>query len=71
MNQLFQQVRVIDPIALTDRVADVLVNDIDKFFFLHAEINSEGRGLQHVRSLVTETENEFIGLDAATRRNLN
>jgi dihydroorotase-like cyclic amidohydrolase len=27
MNQLFQQVRVIDPIALTDRVADVLVID--------------------------------------------
>ncbi|HJV03115.1 MAG TPA: DNA mismatch repair protein MutS [Burkholderiaceae bacterium] len=31
---------------------------------------TQGRGLQHVRSLTTETENEFIGLDAATRRNL-
>ncbi|PWF47755.1 DNA mismatch repair protein MutS [Massilia glaciei] len=32
--------------------------------------STQGRGLQHVRSLGTETENEFIGLDAATRRNL-
>ena len=32
--------------------------------------STQGRGLQHVRSLTTETENEFIGLDAATRRNL-
>ena len=31
---------------------------------------TQGRGLQHVRSLNIETENEFIGLDAATRRNL-
>ena len=31
---------------------------------------TQGRGLQHVLSLTTETENEFIGLDAATRRNL-
>ena len=31
---------------------------------------TQGRGLQHVRSLSTETETEFIGLDAATRRNL-
>ncbi|MES2295885.1 MAG: DNA mismatch repair protein MutS [Pseudomonadota bacterium] len=31
---------------------------------------TQGRGLQHVRSLSTETENEYIGLDAATRRNL-
>ena len=31
---------------------------------------TQGRGLQHVRSLATETEHEFIGLDAATRRNL-
>jgi DNA mismatch repair protein MutS len=31
---------------------------------------TQGRGLQHVRSLSTETESEFIGLDAATRRNL-
>jgi len=32
--------------------------------------STQGRGLQHVRSLSTETETEFIGLDAATRRNL-
>ncbi|QYF92159.1 DNA mismatch repair protein MutS [Massilia sp. PAMC28688] len=32
--------------------------------------STQGRGLQHVRGLITETENEFIGLDAATRRNL-
>ena len=32
--------------------------------------STQGRGLQHVRSLSTETENDFIGLDAATRRNL-
>jgi len=32
--------------------------------------STQGRGLQHVRSLSLETENEFIGLDAATRRNL-
>ena len=32
--------------------------------------STQGRGLQHVRSLSRETENEFIGLDAATRRNL-
>ena len=32
--------------------------------------STQGRGLQHVRGLSTETENEFIGLDAATRRNL-
>ncbi len=31
---------------------------------------TQGKGLQHVRTLVAETENEFIGLDAATRRNL-
>ncbi len=31
---------------------------------------TQGKGLQHVRSLAVETENEFIGLDAATRRNL-
>ncbi|MDP5007660.1 MAG: DNA mismatch repair protein MutS, partial [Glaciimonas sp.] len=30
----------------------------------------QGKGLQHVRALIVETENEFIGLDAATRRNL-
>ncbi|MFA9217214.1 MAG: DNA mismatch repair protein MutS, partial [Sphingomonadaceae bacterium] len=32
--------------------------------------STQGRGLQHVRSLSVETEHEFIGLDAATRRNL-
>jgi len=32
--------------------------------------STQGRGLQHVRALSTETESEFIGLDAATRRNL-
>jgi DNA mismatch repair protein MutS len=31
---------------------------------------TQGKGLQHVRSLVVETETEFIGMDAATRRNL-
>lgn len=31
---------------------------------------TQGKGLQHVRNLTTENENEFIGLDAATRRNL-
>jgi DNA mismatch repair protein MutS len=32
--------------------------------------STQGRGLQHVQSLSVESENEFIGLDAATRRNL-
>ncbi|HEY0846287.1 MAG TPA: DNA mismatch repair protein MutS [Noviherbaspirillum sp.] len=32
--------------------------------------STQGKGLQHVRKLTVETENEFIGLDAATRRNL-
>lgn len=32
--------------------------------------STQGRGLQHVNSLAVEAENEFIGLDAATRRNL-
>ena len=32
--------------------------------------STQGRGLQHVKSLACESENEFIGLDAATRRNL-
>ena len=32
--------------------------------------STQGRGLQHIRSLTTETGNEFIGMDAATRRNL-
>jgi len=31
---------------------------------------TQGRGLQHVRGLACENENEYIGLDAATRRNL-
>lgn len=31
---------------------------------------TQGKGLQHVRMLTVESENEFIGLDAATRRNL-
>ncbi|HEY8100970.1 MAG TPA: DNA mismatch repair protein MutS [Burkholderiaceae bacterium] len=31
---------------------------------------TQGKGLQHVRTLMVESENEFIGLDAATRRNL-
>jgi DNA mismatch repair protein MutS len=37
---------------------------------LRYALSTQGRGLQHVRSLAVETENEFIGLDAATRRNL-
>src|SRR5205823_6378605 len=32
--------------------------------------STQGRGLQHVKSLSVESESEFIGLDAATRRNL-
>lgn len=32
--------------------------------------STQGRGLQHVRAVTVESENEFIGLDAATRRNL-
>lgn len=31
---------------------------------------TQGKSLQHVRALTVESENEFIGLDAATRRNL-
>jgi DNA mismatch repair protein MutS len=31
---------------------------------------TQGKGLKHVRALAVETENEFIGLDASTRRNL-
>ena len=31
---------------------------------------TQGQTCQHVRSLTVETENEYIGLDAATRRNL-
>ncbi|WP_292934621.1 DNA mismatch repair protein MutS [Noviherbaspirillum sp.] len=32
--------------------------------------STQGKGLQHVRTLTVESENEFIGLDAPTRRNL-
>lgn len=32
--------------------------------------STQGKGLQHVRTLMVENENEFIGLDASTRRNL-
>lgn len=32
--------------------------------------STQGRSLQHVRSITVETEDEYIGLDAATRRNL-
>jgi DNA mismatch repair protein MutS len=32
--------------------------------------STQGKGLQHVRTLAVESENEFIGMDAATRRNL-
>ncbi|MBI1834807.1 MAG: DNA mismatch repair protein MutS, partial [Burkholderiales bacterium] len=31
---------------------------------------TQGRGLKHVNALAVENENEFIGLDTATRRNL-
>lgn len=31
---------------------------------------TQGRGLKHVNTLTVENENEFIGLDTATRRNL-
>ena len=31
---------------------------------------TQGRGLKHINTLTVETENEFIGLDTATRRNL-
>ncbi len=32
--------------------------------------STQGKGLQHVRTLAVESEDEFIGLDASTRRNL-
>jgi len=32
--------------------------------------STQGKGLHHVRTLAVESEHEFIGLDAATRRNL-
>ena len=31
---------------------------------------TQGKGLQHVRTLTAETETQYIGLDASTRRNL-
>ncbi|MCU6433292.1 DNA mismatch repair protein MutS [Undibacterium sp. Jales W-56] len=31
---------------------------------------TQGRGLKHINTLTVENENEFIGLDTATRRNL-
>jgi DNA mismatch repair protein MutS len=32
--------------------------------------STQGKGLQHVKTVAVESESEFIGLDAATRRNL-
>ncbi len=32
--------------------------------------STQSQGLQHVKQIVVETENDFIGMDAATRRNL-
>ncbi|NLC23676.1 MAG: DNA mismatch repair protein MutS, partial [Oxalobacter sp.] len=32
--------------------------------------STQSQGLQHIRQLVVETEGDFIGMDAATRRNL-
>lgn len=32
--------------------------------------STQGKGLQHVRTLTVESENAYIGLDTATRRNL-
>jgi DNA mismatch repair protein MutS len=32
--------------------------------------STQGKGLQHVRTLTVELETDFIGIDAATRRNL-
>jgi len=32
--------------------------------------STQGKGLQHVRTLTVETENDFVGMDAVTRRNL-
>lgn len=37
---------------------------------LRYALATQGRGLRHVRTLAVESETEFIGLDAATRRNL-
>ena len=37
---------------------------------LHYAQATQGKGLQHIRGLTVESESEFIGLDAATRRNL-
>ncbi len=32
--------------------------------------STQSQGLQHVKQIIVETENDFIGMDAATRRNL-
>ncbi|MDE2431098.1 MAG: DNA mismatch repair protein MutS, partial [Burkholderiales bacterium] len=32
--------------------------------------STQGRGLKHINTVTVETENDFIGLDTATRRNL-
>jgi DNA mismatch repair protein MutS len=37
---------------------------------LRYALSTQGKGLQHVRAMTVESENEFVGLDAATRRNL-
>jgi DNA mismatch repair protein MutS len=37
---------------------------------LRYAMSTQGRGLQHVRGVKLETETEFIGIDGATRRNL-
>lgn len=37
---------------------------------LHYAQSTQGNGLRHVRALSVESENEFVSLDAATRRNL-
>jgi len=37
---------------------------------LHYARSTQGKSLQHVRSLKIDGEHEFIGIDAATRRNL-
>lgn len=37
---------------------------------LHYARSTQGKSLQHVRSLKVDAEDEFIGIDAATRRNL-
>jgi DNA mismatch repair protein MutS len=37
---------------------------------LRYALSTQGKGLQHVRALQFEQEDEFIGIDSATRRNL-